>query len=275
MFSSKSLIYILLVAFIVLCSHCCYAQGEPAHMNREGEKGEEVQGINSGYVVAYGKLLPRPYYVTIRNDTVWINNAAYQPVLTDPNLTVGMPEISDSIRKKAELGGSIQNDYVKYYQTYGLEKAQVMLKEKYLGIPLVSELCYKTFADSIGEIVEKYDGFCVEFTDGTFKILYATTSTSRGGPRIFPPEDPQVKRQMAVNRVKKLLREGWTFLISYSTELNTHENIVEEVKQVLLDLKNGEVSLEVAEEKVKGIIHDPWITQDILDNYESWVINGR
>ncbi len=98
----------------------------------------ETEGINTGYVIAFGRYIESPYRVTLKADTVYINGIQFEPRPKEP---VPEPEIDQEleevIRKEHTVLDSIH--YSDWKANFGIERAQQMLREFLERQPLVKE----------------------------------------------------------------------------------------------------------------------------------------
>jgi hypothetical protein len=270
MFSIKHLIYPLFLTFAILFLRLGFAQKEPAYMEREGEKGEEVQAIDSGYVVAYGKLLSRPYYVTISDDTIRINGVAYSPKPPNPNPPV-YPQPSDTSLRIAALMTEMQEVIFALYKDYPAPKAREMVLQQYSKNPLVSEIKYD----------DKMKQFHVIFFDR--RVGWSFDTEEKIQPLWMPsPEEREANRKSYQEGIQWQLRHGQMILFAYSYTMTIHREDGDNILGIVCDIKRGIIGAEGGKSRLMDVLkvgggesYEEKIVQDIIDNVSTWNCNSR
>jgi hypothetical protein len=82
---------IIVFVFIIICTSFCFAQSE-ANLDTV---------INSGWVIAYGQLLKKPYRLSMIGDTIYINGIRIEPPISKP---ISIPEGDDTSMQFTALG---------------------------------------------------------------------------------------------------------------------------------------------------------------------------
>ena len=141
--------YMLVFIFILLMIALEVSAQEESYMYyKESDKGDSAVVIDTGYVVINGVLLRPPFYMELKNDTIWINGVAADPALpyTGPIQSHPLyPRLSfqhklDSSQK--ELMSEIEDKYKKYNEEYGEARAQEMILSEYQSHTLLSSLTF-------------------------------------------------------------------------------------------------------------------------------------
>lgn len=227
--------------------HCAALAQEqaPGVYRTPGEaQPKEAVEIDSGWVVAYGVLLPRPYRVEFRDDTVRINDIPYNPRRrAKPDTTITMPH------PKFDIEHALVRTYVEEYRLHGEVAAQQKVLEKFQPDSLIATVQF----DSMGDFAT------ITWTDGQSELLllYSWLDT-------YPSKEElllQSKRYLEGH-----LRAG--DMITFEG-LDVSYTIAEQIIQTVRDIKSGKLPIEAGKLKLKGLSNAK-LAQDILDNLDHW-----
>jgi hypothetical protein len=223
-------------------------------------KAEEVIGgpIYSGTVIAYGKRIAPPYYITMRNDTVWINDVPYKPSWREPNLRPQPTEVTELVKQKHSLVTSISIDYRAWADQFGQDSARQMILEKYKEHPLISSM---------------------QFSGQSLKLMFKdidvpmVLSLERLGPPMSKEQiaaETLARRRDSMGSLTACLTRGEMIIFSYTTP--TYEftpRTAAEVITIVLSVKSGAISHEQGQEELGKIIR-PKHALEILSHLDSW-----
>jgi hypothetical protein len=269
MLPTKKWFRVLLVTGAVLVVTYSLAQEQPSNIFRDLEKNPiktevketEDGGILCGYVAAFGVFLPRPYYVTFRDDTVWINDIAYYPRRPDPNLPPIEPqdELSDTAQAVFDLWRELRSKVPELYGQYGEQKTREMVMQEYQNNPLI-----KSFA--FDESAKVFRG---EFPVGG--RFYVPLVKSHVPPRPTPPPEEVTRgRQCIKNSIRQLLLDGGIYLFGYNFETHAIGSGAYEIIDTILKVKRDGVSVNEGKKRIQKVIWDERMTQDIIEHLDSW-----
>jgi hypothetical protein len=243
-----------------------YAQDQaPGVIRTPGEMQKPPnEGINSGWVVAYGVLLKRPYFVEFRDDTVWINIVQYLPrkkKSEPPKEVVQQTERDLQIKILKRL---IEQTYDSLRSTRSQNEAKDILSQEFASHPMISEFIYS------------YDG------GGTLWLQ----AKLKGGGQIFtslevqkwddfgPPitdEQRMAVRRNEVNLVRSDLMKGHLMIFGYSgyESIDSGEK-GSQLVGVVNSIKGGTMSLEEGRKQLKGILGYDKLVEEVMSHIESW-----
>jgi len=212
-------------------------------------------------VVAFGEFLPRPYYVTFRDDTVWINSIAYYPMRPNPNPPPVEPEVqySDTAEAVFALWVELHSRVPELFKQYGEQKAREMVMQEYQNNPLIKSLVY----DDSTKI------FWGEFpVEGRF---YVPSVRSFMCDRPTPtPQEVTDERQYVEKSVRQLLLDSGIILFGHNFEVRTKGADAYKIIDAVVEVKRDSVSVEEGRKKIRKVIHDDKMVQDIIEHLDSW-----
>ena len=222
----------------------------------EMEQPEE-EGINSGWVVAYGVLLQRPYLVEFRDDTIWINDQQFNPSRKPPGWKRPELTIDEFTKRKYYASDSLVNKFYSYKDEYGIEKAKEMILEEYKNHDVITKVRFGTQRFTMHMYFS--DGMHEGFSWEPFEIE--------------PPTEEEIleKRLREVDGTKSYLRNNKGMIIfSYDLPVSfLQKDTAENIAKIIMSVKSEKISKEVGENKLQNIIPLKH-AQEILDNIESW-----
>jgi hypothetical protein len=240
-----------------------YGQEEkaPMYLEQKGE-GEALQAepIYTGLVIAYGVRIPPPYYVTLRNDSVFINDVLLEPRKREPGSDTISTVVHEWAIPEYQLESEIGNRFKWYFRRDGFEKTRQRIFREYSDNPLLDSLVFK---------------------DQVFLVLYYKS----GHPihmdlagRMLPPTPPVSRDSLVHDNLVRLvkgtqsdLRRNCVLLYSYKGgEGYLWKEEAEEFKKIVHDAKNGRISLEEARVKLNAMILDKSMVPQILEHLDSW-----
>lgn len=264
---SRKMPWAVLVAGVFLVANGIHAQKLPAYLTPGEEKrDEEGYTIYSGYVVAMGVLLPRPYIVAFREDTVWINNIALDPPRDNPIPPPYIPP-SDTAMERIAVWYDLRDNYPIWRDSLGEQKAQEMVRKKYENNWVVKKI----------EFSEDGKNLWVTFIEGYRRDVLERPVTLK---RVCDPRDPNVdykakrreEKQRRLQITRNNLQRGGIVLFGYSDSdmqfLQPEE--AQRILELVRNIKNGSVSLEFFKSEMYQILTSVKMSQEILDNIHSW-----
>ena len=266
MFSIKSLPHVLIISLTILYSLYCFAQEDPGYIDEKEAKGEEIQEINSGYVVMHGILLPRPYYVSLRDDTIRINDIPFRPLAPDPNPPVyRYPQLNDTAEQIIALMSEMREKIIELFEEYPEERAEMEVFREYARNPLIRDMIY----------IECERRFYVVYEGTRMSWSFYTYNRTTTYSRIPSHDEIMVHRKVGYERIQSRLKRGNMTFRDYGREKVIHEEDAIKIIQIVCSLKQGIIGADVGRERILDILHDEEITQDIIDNVDSWTCDNK
>ena len=272
---------LVLILILLMISLEVSAQEEPYMYYKESDKGDSAVVIDTGYVVINGVLLRPPFYMELKNDTIWINNVAASPAMPYPGPVWSHPlcprfslqDKLDSSQKK--LVSDMKSKYKEYNKEFGEKKAQEMIISEYQAHSLISSLIFRkseinayfklVFSDSL-----RYD--VVVWSD--------TTKKRRRNVIHVPMETVSLDTLEALKEARKrralhgnfrafqndLHRGDMLVLARGLISVKGSKGILETVERI----KSGELTQQegIAQLREYGCMPDEAIM--IIDNVDSW-----
>jgi hypothetical protein len=264
MWISKRLILVLLITCAGLFVSTLQAQEEPAQMYLEpkGEGEKEGEPIYTGIVIAYGVKIATPYHVTLKNDTIYINDLPYSPRKKPPGWKPKEIIVTEQARQEHSLIKNISSSYRKYFASFGEKRAQEMILEEYGNNPLISMLEFSPHGD---ELIIKFHDRPAPM--GISLITLMVPPSNEEGKE----EKIQAQRMLLVKRVKSHLQKDGLVIYGYSGPYQyLRRDRFSEMNKIILDLKNDRISREEAEAQLReNKVHRKYI-QEIIEHLESW-----
>lgn len=250
---------------------CCVpifanAQENLPPVDASKDKGEVDQGINTGYVVVYGKLLKPPYYVRFENDTIWINDVFVYPKVRDPN---PLPPKTPWYRlddQERELVTSIRDTYENYREDYGEHQAYDMIVTEFQTNPLLSSMTTVEGSRSLILNFKKGVEFSVNFV---LTKLESRPMVSMPGPPISK-ETWRESWERDTEHYRTGLRRGEMLIFAYTNRSGLDSKGAERVRNLVEKIKRGVYTQEEGIEELNKIFVSPRTSQTIIENIESW-----
>jgi hypothetical protein len=214
------------------------------------------EGINSGWVVAYGVLLKRPYFVEFRDDTVWINNVSFSPTKKAPGWKRRTVVASHMDSLKFFTTDTLVEKYLQYLNTKGEQNARELIKEEYKDNSLITKI----------EFGPERFTLHLEYVDGSRQNILWDPSM---------PESPSYEERIRekyhdVEGIKSYLRSGGMIVFSYKPPTTYYPaDLADELLQVVRDVKDGKLSLQKGEMRL-GEMTTKKQAEEIIENIESW-----
>ena len=214
------------------------------------ETGEE--GINRGYVVVNGVFIPRPYYVTVKNDTIWINDIVY----SKPSLLQTM-EMDDTAKQIDSLTRVLDEKLPQVFKVFDEETAKRMILKQYSNNPYITNL---DFIERGLLEVDFITGKRLRFYTFTIEgiILYNRTR-----------EQMRSSMLMYMELTKKILRDGKMMIINGGLKTTINTDGTKKILGIIHQLKDGTMEIEDGINELNEILK-PSQTQSIIDNLDSW-----
>jgi hypothetical protein len=249
MILSKMIVGMLVVLCIGMMTFSVQAQEEPTpmYLQKKGGEGEgDIDTIYTGKMILYGERVDPPYYIQVRNDTVWINNIpVYPTVKTYSEEPVAVQE-SELRRIQLALQWDIVRDYINYNNTLGEEYAIRKIRQQYLSDTLITNIDFQRRDKKLCMIQ-------IEFADGYICNAGLPEWRSRDG-KILSPARPTETEEERENRMRKyarskasLLRGGAFKVIGFCYESTGRPGVDQErLYRYLEDVATGKITKEQA-----------------------------
>lgn len=264
MLSSIKLFMALSVLGACLQGSALYGQENKAPMYLEaqgkGESEQRVEPIYTGLVVAYGVRIPPPYYVTLRNDSVFINDVLLSPRKSQPRADTISAVTPEWLRGESDLFDETVHRFYSLYKRHGFEQAKQIMLREYREHDLLDSL----------QVVEPYN----------LKLYYRSghyLGTSIG-LMLLPPM-PRVNRDSLANEklvslvegTRLDLRRNCIFLYSYEGgEYALWNENAAEFRKIMHDVRHSTISLEEARLKLDPMFINKKLITEILEHLDSW-----
>lgn len=246
--------------------------------------------INNGWVVAYGQLLKKPYAITLRNDTIYINDIQIAPPLPDPASTKIKP------LQKTKLGEQFLNAkrpfqtrcgelYAEWFNKYGEAKAGEMITTLLDTQQVVEIKEYKLQGDFLTIVYDyKWSDIYEEVTpmiEDTYYDEYVNL-----GSWVFASKDRRTEeekeaffsqfQQKETEQIREGLKSGALLVFDYSGNVFIHpdraKSVINDVREVLhTELSN---SVKVAK-IVDLLILIPTSALEVIKNSNSWKVENE
>ena len=261
------MLVVAVVGVVVLTTGLSAQEQEEApgvfRTQEELEQAEE-EGINSGWVVAYGVLLQRPYLVEFRDDTVWINDVQYEPRKKNPAIKPKEVKPPNEIdQKKEDLRHEIFVKFYDYKKSYGFNKAYRMVVDEFKEDSLISSL----------ELSESGYTMFINYIDEDRKAFPTKAAMIDYDGYVLTEEDRITIRRNEVNFVKSRLKRKEMFIFGYGgAEICLGADDAKEILTVVKQVKEGKTSHEDGKNQLSDIISDKTSPKEIIENIQSWSI---
>jgi hypothetical protein len=229
-----------------------YAQEQAPGVFRTPEELQKPaeDGINSGWVVAYGVLLNRPYFVEFRDDTVRINEIPWFP----------RRESGDSMKKEVSPKSAIYRRILQTYWDYYLSSGKAVAEEKVL-----QEFGTDTLISKM-EFDPETDDLLVTWLDGLPEVLYLQEGlAARMG---FSPSQEEIRRDAAaVSKADLAAGKMIVFGVNYSKTLGSKSAL--QIIGLTDDIRNGAVSKERGQTELRKYVNAEF-ADDVMENIDRW-----
>ena len=248
----KRVMTVFVLGIFLFVPFCVNSQEDAPGVFRtqeEMEKAEE-EGINSGWVVAYGVLLKRPYLVEFRDDTVTINGIPWFP----------RREESDSMKHKISPQSAfykkILDTYVDCYLTSGKETAEEKVLQKFASDTLVSKMVFDPETDDL----------IVTWSNGLPEVLYLQEGLAAryGGT----PSQEEI-RSDAAQVARTDLERGSMIVFGSNYSKIIKPKSAQQIIVLINDTKNGHLSAENAKTALSKYVNTRF-ADDIVNNIDNW-----
>jgi hypothetical protein len=264
MLTSRKWLRLILIACAVFGLLTLYAQEKKKdifmYLPKDWTK-EQVgdKAIDNGYVVVFGRLIPRPYYVEFRNDTIFINDIPYLPKIKDPDLPPGAASQEEIQRRSLEF--DIGPTYLYYKRHHGEQKAKEMIVADYQSHPRIVNM---TFNEDASEL-------WVELDNGSrVNMLAEYLVRSYKGPRRSVPERRE-DRMEEVGKVRARLNSGGMIFLGRRGSVTKYPaKSARVIYETVLDLRNANISLEEKKKRLFELFHHETPVNDIVENIDTW-----
>jgi hypothetical protein len=219
------------------------------HQTLEERTAEPSKGINSGWVVAYGALLTKPYRVEFRDDTIRINDLPFNPrkMESDSTLFVKSP--------KHEILHALEKTYVDEYSLHGFEAAKQKVQNRFGTDSLISKIKFDTLGNA-----------ALVWSDGQTEDIYLYASIARRMGRWPQPEELRLRNME--NLIHALNMEQMiAFGGKYTIVLN-QERTQETIEQIR-DINRKRASIFGGRGMLTVIVGKDF-AEDVVKNLDSW-----
>ncbi|MEW5922584.1 MAG: hypothetical protein AB1746_01210 [Candidatus Zixiibacteriota bacterium] len=244
----------LTLTFIILLLEAAMIMAET---NPPGILVQETpnEGISGGSVIAFGKIIEPPYYITTVDDKVLINGIVFFPREKPPVASESMIKVSTLDTHKYNIIKSLKNRYLDYYTKHDQEIIQELLQNEFLKYPVVSSL------KIVGNDIR------LEFSDGDYELMDLTSYLTAGQEKV--KQETELKRQLndeAANVASCLTDNG---MISFGYKYTTYipENIADSIKDIIDKLSSAEMDSATAVDMLMKISGRREFIDDITLNH--------
>ena len=245
--------YILASALgLVLIAPILYAQEEPYDVFW---KPDTTEGINNGLVIAYGMKIPKPYYVTIRDDTVFVNNVAYYPYISPKVPRPSWTE--EQARREQRKWQSF--DVVKRYRVltdlYGWEQAPDSLMAAFRDDERLRKI----------EFLDRWN-FELTFKDS---VKWKVDVLGKGWENVFfgpTDEESRALLEIKAESLRYGLQQGRLEVVSMNEYVSITSERADVIEKKLADIRKGILP----KSEIISIFGSGHIADDIKRNIDSW-----
>jgi len=257
MYKLKNVLVMFLIIILIFVVFILNAQEKDNGIIKEPKKGE---GIDKGMVVAFGKKIHKPYFVTQDDGKILINDIVFIPREKDPSKEQKEVVVTEMDVKKHELIKSCENNYVKYYNSEGKQKAKEKILKEYGNNSIVSKL---KFEDDI---------LIIEFNDGRH-INIMLNSFIMESKRKYPTEEEIIsQRKEEIEGIKSFLQQKWMIAFGYEYTMYIPTKKAQEINSIVINIKDGRIPKANGRENIVNITSTQKFAEDILFNIDSWRI---
>ncbi len=191
--------------------------------NTLGKKTTYKKDISTGQIIGYGKPIPPPYAIYLKEETIYINGVRYFPRqkrTKDNKKTILITEKSKQVHLVIQ---QVWEEYHRLIKYHNPEVAKKKIIEFARQIPMIKEI---KFSGQEPTIV---------FSDGT-KILLLTNTRSNAMSKNLPIHNQYKQKQ--IKRLKRYLREGALILFGEGYEIivppHQSKEFLERIREILL-----------------------------------------
>lgn len=243
--------------------------------------------VDNGYVIAYGQLLKKPYYITLVNDTIFINGIPIAPPLQIPEPVNKIPAFKQTmlgkevIPKTHEFQTNCGELYAKWSRKYGKEKALKML-ETMLDTQRVVKI--KKYRLGEGQLYIQYDykyGDIYEncpvkdmYLDIMVELDSWLFANQKGGDKEDRLESVKRRNQFLFEEIMGGLEQGGLFYFDCTQTLEVAawqaESIIIAIRNVIKATKPDSAKMNEISRLLMGIPLES--AAEFLKNSETWEI---
>lgn len=217
-----------------------------------------TEGIETGYVIAFGRPIKPPYRVTMKSNNIFINDFQVVPRKTQSEKKAKKIEISESTRNKHQLIQAIFKSYGDWVVESNVKKAKSKLIAFLSNQPLIKN--YELKGESL----------LITFTDGNSEELLLHAARMKREDK-FPSSNNLEKMRLDYGKkMKEALQKGMIIAFGYDYTLlipnvSAKENI-SYMKNILPKSisKNEKDKLLLMRFKKKAFV------KDLISNQHSW-----
>jgi hypothetical protein len=130
----------MVLLWVALWIGLTFAQVDIYDATKNPTPPEPKDGIHNGLFIYNGVKVPQPYFVTMRDDTIYINDIPFSPRRRDPSELPRKIEVTELAKRKHEFLRSLQAKSGDYYRKYGKDKAKQMIQDEFGNDTLVTEI---------------------------------------------------------------------------------------------------------------------------------------
>ena len=249
---------IMLLAFTLVTPTVGIADDSESQILREPKEEVLVDGIETGQVIAFGRLTRPPYRVTVKSNKIFINEFQVLPRKTRSEKEAKKIEVLESTRNKHELIQTISNRYVDWVIESDKKEAKLKLIDFVKNQPLIDG--YELKGESL----------LITFTDGNSEeLLLHTARMKREGN--YPSNNELEKMRLDYGkRMQKALEKGMIIAFGYDytlliPELSAKENI-SYIRNILSKSASEDEKTKSLQKKFKKKA----FVQDLISNQGSW-----
>jgi hypothetical protein len=217
---------------------------------------ETGDGIHNGLFIYNGVKVPQPYFVAMRDDTIYINDIPFSPRRRDPSELPRKIVVTELAKRKHEFLRSLQAKSGDYYRKYGKDKAQQMIQDEFGSDTLVTEMIFND------EGVNK-----IKWKDGMVEDVGAFRESFR--KMTLTPEELQKNRLRIVEYIGNTLRGGDIKAIGYKYDVAIPKRTFDEMNSIINKIRNGKLTVIEGKDQMHKICNSG-LVDDIFKNLDSW-----
>lgn len=255
--NKKVWIFSLIAMFTILAIINLNAQEKENGIMKVPKKGE---GINKGIVVAFGKKIQKPYFVTWDDGKILINGITFTPREKDSIKEKKDVIVTEMDKKKHELIENVENNYLKYYNSEGELKAKEKIQEEYCSHSIISKFEFKN------------DILNLEFNDGSEINIMLNTFVMES-QKIYPTEEEILsQRKEEIEKIKSFLKQKWMIAFGYDYTMYIPPKERQRIESIVKNIKDGSLSAINGKDEIIDITKKLEFSEDILENISLWRI---
>jgi hypothetical protein len=213
-----------------------------------------IDGINSGWVVAYGVPVLKPYKLSIRDDTVFINDIPYDPAIFYTNLTDTIPM---EVKLKFERLHRLESLYVDCYMTSGRDSAVNLVEQEFERDTLTSKMVF-TKHDNPDLMLTWWDG------EEEAVLLHSLVMGKQG----YYPSRNELQADL-IKSVRGHLRNGGMIAFGNGYHRRMSPESAHRIFKIVEDVKSQKLPKQTAQQQLEELVI-PIFGREVINNIDKW-----